>query len=111
MRKKLELNSDIGVSGSRKYTNKAMMAPVMGSGEVCVWRESGVRQSILCWCIWQGYGFSRREDVFTLNLVYKRFFYKCTFNAICKDIAAINCITVQLKIGSFPSTLTGHMLG
>jgi hypothetical protein len=36
-------------------------------------------------------------------------FYKfCTFDAICKDNAAINCITVQHKEGSFPSTLTGH---
>jgi hypothetical protein len=32
----------------------------------------------------------------------------CSFNAIYKDNAAINCITVQHKKGSFPSTLTGH---
>jgi hypothetical protein len=35
-------------------------------------------------------------------------FYKCTFNAICKVNAAINCITIQDKKGSFPSTFTGH---
>jgi hypothetical protein len=34
----------------------------------------------------------------------------CTFNVICKDNAAINCVTVQHKKGSFPSTLTGHTL-
>jgi hypothetical protein len=33
---------------------------------------------------------------------------KPTSNAICKDSAAINCITVLHKKGSFPSTLTGR---
>jgi hypothetical protein len=47
------------------------------------------------------------EDVFAFNLVYK--FY--TSNAICKDNAAINCITVQHKKVSFPLTLTGQTLG
>jgi hypothetical protein len=56
----------------------------MGSGGVCFWQESGVWRSVLCWCVWQESGFSRREDVFTFNLIYK-----CTFNAICKDNAAI----------------------
>jgi hypothetical protein len=32
----------------------------------------------------------------------------CTFSAICEYNAAINCVTVQHKKGSFPSTLTGH---
>jgi hypothetical protein len=30
----------------------------------------------------------------------------CTFNAICEDNAAINCIIVQHKKGSFSSVLT-----
>jgi hypothetical protein len=51
--------------------NKAMVAPMVGSGEVCVWLESGVRRPVLCWCVWQGYGFIRHEDVFTLNLIQK----------------------------------------
>jgi hypothetical protein len=51
-----------------------MMAPVVGSGGVCVWRESGIRRSVLCWCVWQEFGFSRREDVFTLNLLYTEIF-------------------------------------
>jgi hypothetical protein len=29
-----------------------------------IWRESGVRRSVLCQCDWQEYGFRRREDVF-----------------------------------------------
>jgi hypothetical protein len=43
----------------------------VGCGGVCVWRESGVRLSVLCWCVWQESGFSRREDVFIFTLVYK----------------------------------------
>jgi hypothetical protein len=31
----------------------------------------GVRRSVLCWCVWQESGFSRREDVFTFDLVHK----------------------------------------
>jgi hypothetical protein len=54
-----------------RNTNEVMVAPVVGSGGVCVWRESGVRRSVLCWCVWQESGFSHREDVFTFNLVYK----------------------------------------
>jgi hypothetical protein len=42
-----------------------------GYGGVCVWRESVVRRSVLCWCVWQESGFSRREDVFTFNLLCK----------------------------------------
>jgi hypothetical protein len=82
--------------------NEAMVVPMIGSGGVCVWRESGARRSVLCWSVWQDSGFIRREDVFTFNLVEKK------FNAICKDNAAINCITVQHRKVSFPSTLTGH---
>jgi hypothetical protein len=69
------------------------VAPVVGSSVVCVWRESGVRRSVLCWCVWQESGLSRCEDVFTFNLFYKF----STFNSICKDKDAINYITVQRK--------------
>jgi hypothetical protein len=31
--------------------NEATIALVVGSGRVCVWLESGVRRSVLCWCI------------------------------------------------------------
>jgi hypothetical protein len=51
--------------------NEAMVAPMVGSGGVFDWRESGVRRSVLCWCVWQEFGFSRREDVFIFNLVYE----------------------------------------
>jgi hypothetical protein len=93
-----------------RNANHAMVAPMVGSGEVCFWLESGVRRSVLCWCVWQESGFSRREDVFTFNLLKNKLYKLCTFNAICKDNAAINCITVQHKKVSLPSTITGHML-
>jgi hypothetical protein len=68
MRKKLKLSSEDGDSG-RKKSKEAMVAPMVGSGGVCVWRESGVRRSGLCWCVWQESGFSRREDVFTFKFL------------------------------------------
>jgi hypothetical protein len=46
------------------------VVPILESGGVCVWWESGVRRSVLCWCIRQESGFSCREDVFTLSLIY-----------------------------------------
>jgi hypothetical protein len=48
-------------------------------------------------------GIRCREDVFT----FKTFYKLCTFNAICKDTAAIYYITVQRRKGSFVSSLTG----
>jgi hypothetical protein len=48
-----------------------MVAPITGSGEVCVWLDYGDRLSVLCWHAWQECGFSRREDVFAFLLLYK----------------------------------------
>jgi hypothetical protein len=44
------------------------------------------------------------------HLIYlkDKFYIFCTFNAICKYNAVLNCIDVQHKKGSFPSNLTGH---
>jgi hypothetical protein len=39
-----------------RNANETIVTPMVGSGGVCVWQESG---------------FSRREDVFTLDLLYK----------------------------------------
>jgi hypothetical protein len=91
-----------------RNADEAMVMPMVRSGGICVWRESGVRGSVLCWCVWDESGFSRREDVFKFNLVEKEFYKLCTLNAILKDNAAINCITVQHKKCSFPSNLTGN---
>jgi hypothetical protein len=47
--------------------------------------------------------------MFSHSINYIRKYQKCIFNAISKDNAAINCITVQHKRkSSFPSTLTGR---
>jgi hypothetical protein len=67
MRKQLKLTSDGGDSGRKKCKRG------YGSAYGGVWRESGVRRSVLCWCVRQEFGFSRREDIFTFNLIYKEF--------------------------------------
>jgi hypothetical protein len=59
--------SDGGDSGSKDF-EQTMVMPMVESGGVCVLRESGVRRSVLCWCVSQESGFSHREDVFTFNL-------------------------------------------
>jgi hypothetical protein len=65
MQKKLKLSSDGNDSGGKKCKRSYGGA----YGGVCLWQESGVGWSVLCWCVWQESGFSRREDVFTFNLL------------------------------------------
>jgi hypothetical protein len=84
-----------------RNANKAMV----GYGRVCIWQESGVRELVLCWCIWQKSGFSCHDEVFTINLLYKEicmFCKFCTFHAICEDNAAIKFTTFhkQKKVHS-----------
>jgi hypothetical protein len=35
-----------------RNTNDVMVAPKMGSGGVCVWQDSEIGLSVLCWCVW-----------------------------------------------------------
>jgi hypothetical protein len=42
--KKLKLSSDGGDSGS----NETIVAPMVGSEGIRVWRKSGVKRSVLC---------------------------------------------------------------
>jgi hypothetical protein len=49
-----------------RNTNEAVVVPMVGSGGLCVWWESGVSLVRLA-----GICFSRREDIFTFNLFYK----------------------------------------
>jgi hypothetical protein len=91
-----------------RNANEAVVAPMVESGGVCVWRVSGVRRSGFCWCVWQESGFSRR--VFS-HLIYffKKFDKFCTFNAIFKNNAAVQCDVLLFNTeSSFPSTLTGY---
>jgi hypothetical protein len=67
----MKSSSDGGDSDSKKNSKGAMVVSMVGSGGVCVRQESGVRRSVLCWCVWQESGFGRREDVFTFNLLHK----------------------------------------
>jgi hypothetical protein len=54
--------------------NDAMVAPMVRCGGVCFCRESGVRRSVLCWCIsHDSGGFIHREHVLTFNLLHKDF--------------------------------------
>jgi hypothetical protein len=83
--------------------NEAMV----GSGGVCVWRESGDRRSVLCWCVWQESGFSRREDFFTFNL-FERYFINCVLSVrFVKTIVQSTVLLFNTKEGSFSFTLTG----
>jgi hypothetical protein len=66
----MKLSPDGGNHG-RRIAHKVIVVPAVGSGEICFWRESGVRRSVLLWCVWEVYGFNRREDVTTYNLLYK----------------------------------------
>jgi hypothetical protein len=91
MRKKLKLSSDGGDSGSKKYMRSYGM----------VWRSlclAGVCESGGRFCVG---AFGRNlasiaVKMFSHSIYFVKKFYKfCNFNAICKDNAAINCITVQ----------------
>jgi hypothetical protein len=109
VREHLKLNSEICDFVARN-AKETMLAPVMGSGSVCRWKEYGVRRSVLCRCTWQESGFSRGEDLSKINLVTKILYKLHSVNEICKDGAAKKkCVTVQHEV-PFPSTLTGHTL-
>jgi hypothetical protein len=112
-RKKLKLSSDGGDSDSKRCKRG------YGGAYGGVWRtlrltesafgrslESGVR-----FCVG---AFGRNLATVAVKMfphlicIIKKFYKLCTFDAICKDNAAMNCITVQHRKCSFPSTLTGH---
>jgi hypothetical protein len=54
-----------------RNANDVMVMPVVGSGGVCIWQNSGVRQLVVCRCVLEESVFGCCEDVFTFNLVYK----------------------------------------
>jgi hypothetical protein len=87
VRIKLQLSSVGGDSGSKKYKR----------GYGGVWRslESGGR---FCAGAFGRNLASVVAKMFSHLILFKNKFYKFgTFNAICKDNAAINCITVRFK--------------
>jgi hypothetical protein len=64
----MKLSSDGGDSGSKKC-KQGYDGTYGAVWRSLRWRESGVRRSVLCCCVWQESGFSRLEDVFTFCLV------------------------------------------
>lgn len=65
--------------------DEAVVVPVVVCGGVCFWRESGMRRSVLCWCISNESHSSLREDVFTFYLVCKEMLqilcFRCDFRS------------------------------
>jgi hypothetical protein len=59
-----------------RNTNEVMVALMVRFGRVCFRLESGVRR-----LFWVGF----RDDVLTLNLVYKETVQIFTFNGICEE--------------------------
>jgi hypothetical protein len=57
-----------------RNANEAMVAPVVGSGGVNVWRDSGIWSQAVSFVLvrLEESGFSRREDVCTFNFLYKK---------------------------------------
>jgi hypothetical protein len=87
--KKLKLSSDGGDSGSKKRKR--------GYGGA----YGGVWRTLRLVGVWNQASAALKNSS---HLIYslKKFYKCCTFNAICKDSAAINCITVQHEKGSLP---------
>jgi hypothetical protein len=92
---KVEFSSDCGDSGRKKCKRGC------GGAYGGVWRslaesafggglESRVRRSVLWRCVWKEFSFNRREDVFTYNLIQKKFYKFCTFHAVFRDNPAVN---------------------
>lgn len=76
---------------------------MVGSVEVCNWRESGAKPSVF-WCVGNRHDYLLRLSHFMKNLCTF-----CAFSAFSKDNTAINCIRpiAQYNKDSFPSTLMG----
>jgi hypothetical protein len=94
--------------------------PMVDPERVCIWRESGVRRLVLCWCVWQEFSFSSSVDfshththththiyIYRYIYIYYRLY---TFNAICKDNAAMNCrLLLFIQKTFIPSTMRGNV--
>jgi hypothetical protein len=91
-----------------RNANEDMVAPMVG---VCrILRLAGVWSQVVVFCVG---AFDRNltsvaVKMFSHLIYLKKAFYKfCTFNAICKDNAAINYITVLHKKRLIPVNFDG----
>jgi hypothetical protein len=74
---------------------EAMVVCMVGYGRVHIWRESRVRQWV-CVCAFGRNQASVAVKMFSHLMYFIKKFYRCTFNVICKDNAAIKmyyCLT------------------
>jgi hypothetical protein len=91
MRKKMKLHSDGGNSGSNKYKRG------YGGSYGGVWRCPDVGGLFCVGAFGRNLGSVTVKMFSPLIYFIKKFCKCCTFNAIRKDNAAINCNTVQHK--------------
>jgi hypothetical protein len=89
---KLKLSPGVGDCGNRN-ADETTLAPVVGFGGVCFWRECGVSRSVLCW-LRNLASVAMKMFSHWVRFV-KKFCGFGTFTAICKDNAAINCVLLQ----------------
>jgi hypothetical protein len=72
--------------------NEAMEGCTLSSGEVCFWRESGVRRTVLVGAFGRNVAPVAVKMFSHLIYITKRKFWTC--NGICEDNAAVNCMLV-----------------
>jgi hypothetical protein len=67
-----------------KNENPTMVAPMVKPGGVCFYRNSGVWSQAVGFVVvlWQESYFSRSEEIFTFNFLFKKFYKVCTLNEI-----------------------------
>lgn len=106
---KCKLSSD-GATLVTRNANDTLVLPVMEYGRIWVWRESGGRQSILCWCVLAGISFLSPWKFSYLICVQRNVVHVVIFNATCKDNATINFNIIKYKKGQIPSILTGEAM-
>jgi hypothetical protein len=54
-----------------RNANDFIVVHMVRSDGIYVWREFGVRLSVMCWGVWDELGLIRGQKVFTFNLRYK----------------------------------------
>jgi hypothetical protein len=95
-----------GVVTEMTGSKKRYAVSSVGRGRVCIWRESGVRQSALCWRVWQEYCAGCRQDLFTWHLLHEQNFIHFFFVISVRFAKIMNiffCFPEKLVI---QSTLT-----
>jgi hypothetical protein len=85
-----------------------MLAPVVRSGAVRVWRQSGVRRLVILLMRLTRIWFQPPWRCFVTIYFTKRFYKPCSFKTICKDNVAINRINAPHKRINSRQHFTGH---